>query len=92
MLEKIKDKLTISNIKKILPQVSGAVDTLPISELGNILNIKENFDVPKTFKETPLPSFKMEIHDAVILKYLYQNINPKIRTKKSFLVSFLGLS
>ncbi|MGM4986967.1 class I SAM-dependent methyltransferase [Tardiphaga sp. 841_E9_N1_2] len=53
------------------------IDIVPSETLGSYLGYAENFITPfKTYYRS-LSSFKMEIDDAPILKYLYRNAQPK---------------
>ncbi|WNV09173.1 FkbM family methyltransferase [Tardiphaga sp. 709] len=53
------------------------IDIVPSETLGSYLGYAENFITPFKTYYRPLSSFKMEIDDAPILKYLYRNAQPK---------------
>jgi len=53
------------------------IDLVPSETLGDYLGYAENFVTPFKTYHRSLPSFKMEIDDAPILRYLYRNARPK---------------
>lgn len=77
MLKKIKNKLTVSRLEKILPHIEKNIERVPLSVINERLNLPDSLAVPKTFLDTALAQFKMEIHDSILLKYLYKNLNPQ---------------
>lgn len=64
-----------------LPDISkgagAAIDIVPSEALGTYLGYGEAFVTPFKIYHRSLASFKMEIDDAPILKYLYRNARPR---------------
>jgi FkbM family methyltransferase len=69
-LERRITKSEVGSEKFLVPEI-------PIPLLHQKLGFSKPLDCPRANIETPLDKWKMEVHDAPILRYIYRNFRPK---------------
>ena len=60
-----------------LQDFSRTVPVVDVSDLHTMLDFTEKTNYPESYRRIPFSSWRMEVHDSPIFRYLYRNFKPQ---------------